>query len=77
MVIFAQPLGDDAELDLAARTIFVTADGDWEMLAAGSLGIRLGPDDEGFAIHPEVSVLVWPGESGYAIAFGAAASFSR
>ncbi len=77
MVIFAQRLGDDAELDLAARAIVMTSDGSWEVLAAGSLGVRLGPDGEGFAIHPEVSVLVWPGESGYAIAFGAAASFNR
>jgi hypothetical protein len=78
MLIFAQPLGDLAELDLAARGIFMaSSEGDWELLAAGSLGLRLGPDDEGFAIHPEVSVLVWPGESGYAIAFGAAASFNR
>lgn len=77
MLLFAQPLADDVELDLAARGVIVTAGGDWELLTAASAGLRLGPDDEGFAIHPEVSVLVWPGESGYALAFGAAASFNR
>jgi hypothetical protein len=73
-------LSPNAALELAGKTILILAtdsgETDSELLLGANIGLRVGPADQRFAIHPELGVLANPGEEGVFYQLGVGVSFT-
>lgn len=72
------PLAPVADLELAAKTIFILLDNDSDLdiLFAATVGLRLGPDIKHWWLQPEVGADFDPGEDGIGYHAGIALGFA-